>query len=72
MESMILAKLAQITIERKSEASYWIATDDDGNPDGTYMIVCVLGPECIADLRIALTVLEKKWEAEGNADHADD
>lgn len=64
---MILAKLAQITLMRKSEASYWIATDDNGEPDGTYMVVCVLGPECIADLRVALAVLEAKWEAEGNA-----
>lgn len=67
LESIILARLAQLTLSRQSEASYWIATDDNGEPDGTYMVVCVLGPECIADLRTAMTVLEAKWEAEGNA-----
>lgn len=72
LESVILAHLAQITLLRKSEASYWIATDDSGVPDGSYMVVCVLGPECIADLKAAMTVLEQKWEAEANASNEGD
>lgn len=63
-EGDLLARLARITYMNNSECSYWIASDDKGESQGTYMVVCVLGPGAIADLQTALKVLMQKWEAE--------
>lgn len=63
-ESALISGIAQLTLLQKSECSFWLAADETGEPEGTYMVVCVLGPKAIADLRTAMEVLMLKWEAE--------
>lgn len=65
-ESVLLKNLALITVMRQSNCSFWVAADEQGAPEGTYMVVCVLGPNYIADMQAALTVLMQKWDAEDN------
>lgn len=67
-EAVLLKNLALITVLRQSNCSFWVAADEQGSPEGTYMICCVLGPSYIADMQIALQTLMKKWDDEEEAD----
>jgi hypothetical protein len=73
-ETVLLKNLALITAMRQSDASWWVAADEHGQAEGTYMVVCVLGPNRIADLQAALQVLTQKWEEDDHdegIDHPD-
>lgn len=68
-EGEALRTLAIVTALRESNCSYWIATDEQGNPEGSYMVVCVIGPQQITDLKAATDILVSKWDLEeDNAD----
>lgn len=63
-ETVLLKNLAIITAQRHSNCSFWVAANDQGQPEGTYMVVCVLGPNYIADMQAALDICMQKWDAE--------
>lgn len=69
-ETVLLKNLALITIQRGSDCQYWVAATDQGEPEGTYMIVCVLGPQYIADLQAAMASLAEIWDEREKAAEA--
>lgn len=66
-ETVLLRNLALITAGRNASVAYWVAADEQGASDGTYMIVCVLGPKYIADLQVAMQEVMKKWDEDETA-----
>lgn len=61
-EGELMESVALVTLRRGSDCSQWMSLDDNDQPTGTYMIVCVIGPKFCADLNAAMQALTAKWD----------